>query len=562
MSVILYVIIFGVPILTLASFVFLLSKQSRHLAPTENFIALILISSFFILIPFLMSIGDILSAQEGWKAHYLLIISMLKEWYPLSKFAFIILLLYLMAQHIIFFLPFLILFLFISARNKLYRAISNGYLDTTIIDKDSFKELENLIKNIRMDLGITKEVGTRILENAQAHRVIGGSPCAVMKYKDLIYLIFNRNFLEFFSKGSISKDEVRAVLYHEFGHIINRDYYIPILSRVIMNRRFLWLIYFSFCIFLAIVFSVKFFFGVDSYDVSGTSVLMYPIVLFLIFLSFYFIFGVSLLMVAYPFRYCEHLADNFAGGYISKEILKKAIVKLGIVSEAINSAALNFASKAKPIEARRKQTILLLLQRAWGEILKCTCFFIRRAQLCFHPSFSDRIEAIDNPKVIMEESDSGLLNFELFGIIAVYTICTIGLAFVILNKHFRDKTWQYFSPPIFSWIMYYWFVFIASLPLRYKENPFIFGKKNVKLIIIYSISISILVNIILIVGWERYLPEGINSDWLVDIFILWQNLNPLELLLGGFFITIVFFGIFLSVGNLIIKRKMKTAHRV
>ena len=115
--------------------------------------------------------------------------------------------------------------------------------------------------------------------------------------------------------------------------------------------------------------------------------------------------------------------------------------------------------------------------------------------------------------------------------------------------------------------MYFGFVFLACLPLRYAKNQFIFNKKSIKLIVVYAILISIFSNIVPSVWMWISVIEDIKSKIFTDallmkLFIKTQISNSISSLIGGFIFSLVLFLIFLSIANFIIKKRIdKTIKR-
>ncbi len=553
MITVLYGITYGIPILILALFISAIFKRTKHLKPTENLLSFLFIFAFFIIVPFLIYLAGIFHAGKGFIGFYLSLSGVLREFYLKDKIVFVFFSFYLASIHTLGLLPFLAILQFVSARNKLYRATSGVHTEKTEINKKELDELENLIQTVKTNIGIKENVNIKILEGRKAHKIIGSSNCAVIKYRDSIYLLFGRNFLELFSKGTISKDEVRAILLHEFSHILNRDYLVPVASKVILNRRFSLVMYFSFSVLLATIGRYPFLFGPGALHQAPFYSLPYPLVLLLAFSAVFGLLGVGLSFMAMSLQRCEVLADYLAVQYVFPKVLKGAIIKMSIISEAGNSVALNFSSKSEPISTKRKHNFLCSFLGA----LKTLDFFSKNNKLFHHPSLSQRIKALDNPSIIIEEEAKGLLSLELFGVIGVSAMIAIGFMLILLNSfipniNLRDVNWF-----AFSYAMYFWLVLLACLPLRYAKNPFVFSKRNVKLIAVYGLFVTIFSNFVPLVMWWKFILEKMDrsEDWIVRMFIKTQISNSIDRLVHGFIFSLVLFAIFLSVGNFIVRRK-------
>lgn len=553
MITILYVVTCGVPVLVLALFILTTFKRIEHLKPTENLLGFLFIFSFFIIIPFIMYLAGIFHAGKGFIGYYLSLPSVLRQYHSEGKTVLYFFIFYLASIHILGLLPFLALLQFVSARNRLYKVASDIHIGFKGMDKNDIDELVSLIQAVKTKADIKEEVKIKVLESIKACKVIGSSNCAVVKARDSVDLILSRKFLELFSKGIISKDEVKAILFHEFGHIVNKDYLVPVASKVILNRRFILAMYFSFSILLTIMGRYPFLYGSKALLQSGFYSLPYPLLLILAFSASYAFIGIGLYFIALSLQRCEVLADNLAIQYASSKALKEAIIKMGIISEAGDSMALGFSSKSETVSGKRRHNFLWIL----SDILKTFNFFSKHNKLFYHPPIHQRIKALDNPGIIIGEEATGLLSFELFGIIGVFTMATMGIMLIFLHSFIRNVNWQDINWFVFSYTMYFWLVLLSCLPLRYSKNPFVFNKRNVKLIAVYSLFVAAFSDLVpLIMQWRFMLEKMDRSEgWLARMFIKTQISHSISRLIHGFIFSLVLFGVFLSIGNYIIRRK-------
>lgn len=284
----------------------------------------------------------------------------------------------------------------------------------------------------------------------------------------------------------------------------------------------------------------------------GFSNIKYLVGLVVIFIAPCVLIGLIRWLISSLIQRCEILADNLATRYVSKKALKEAIIKLGVISETNNSVVLNFSSKTDIEFAKRENYSLvrqIMKQLKWSNIFTKHTY----SKLYFHPTFSERFKALDNSMAIIKEKSTGLLHFDVFFTILVYTFGVVAIIGAWLSVgYLKNGDWQYvyFVTAI---IMHCCFVLLACFPLRYAQNPFIFDKKNVKVVIIYSLTITILSSIATFMGRLRYTGGEVKSYSVV----LSQILYGIKILGYGFIFSFVLFGVFLSVGNFVIKRKSK-----
>lgn len=554
MSTVICIAIFGSPLLSLALFVSMLRRKHETIKSMENTLGFFSVMLFFTVVIIIVFLGFILSHHRGFIGYYLWKIDELKDLFLEGKPTFVLYFLNFISLHAIGFLPFLSTFQFIRQKNKLYKLISN--IDETSKGEIFVEKLVKYIQAVKNDMKIEDNVEIKILEGNKELELLGHSRCAILKNQDSVYLVINKNFLELLSKGIFSEEEFKAILYHEFAHIKNKDYFIPLLSRVILNKRFSLIMYFSFSIFMATLIGMIFLSGKIHYfqKASPFLYLLWPLVLPLLLYAPSYLISGGMYLISISTRRCEVFADYLASRFISSKVLKNAIIKTGIFSESGNLLASNFSSSSDSTFVPKKRNPLQVLLY----IFKKSNIFIEPNHLYFHPSLSHRVKALDYTRIVIEDTPAGLINRGIFASVVCYSIGTMLLLYFHMIPVPRHVA--HFS---FSLIAPWWCVLFACLPLRYAQNPFIFNEENVRLTIAYSFMIALGSSPHLVIKKSMLIGLMTLGDPLEEIAVSFLRLGSLIRFTLVFGLSLLLFCIFLSIGNFFIKRKLKmTIQRV
>lgn len=551
----LIIVVYGSPVLAALLLALFMFKKNRNLKPTENTLGFLCLIILFVAVPFFVYVAGVLRTGKGFLGYYLAIPGTISRLYSENMMVLIHFVLYLVAIHILGILPFFAILKIALVKNRLKKAISAAERNEIYAKGRDFQELENLVKTVKAEQGISKRVDLKAIDNEKADRIIGSANCAILKLRNFFILVISSRFLELFSKGLITKDESKAIFHHEFSHIANRDYFMPVTTKAILSRKFVLLLCFTLAYYLGITTRYSFF--VESRIIDQTALLSLPMFLSIsiFFIAICLIFGFCLWLISLFLQRCELLADNFALQYIARKPLIDSIAKMSIVSESSGLMAMQFSSQTNSIYSSKRKTLIEDIMHS----LRTMNVFSDYNKSYVHPSLSERIKFLNNPKGITEEEESGLLRFDVFGGISAIAA---GASWIILFTSswlIRNVNLQDTNLVSLSYMMYFGLVLLACSPLRYAEKPLNFDGKGVKLMAIYSALISTFCNLgPLIVSLNLIFQDYPGRPgWLVRMFIKSQIKRVISLLINGFFLSVVLFVVFISIGNLIIRMKMK-----
>jgi cation transport ATPase len=185
--------------------------------------------------------------------------------------------------------------------------------------------------------------------------------------------------------------------------------------------------------------------------------------------------------------------------------------------------------------------------------------FSSHNKIYFHPNTTERIEFLNNPRAIIEEEDAGLLKFEVFGITGIL-IAFIPQVIVLMSEWFvKNVNWQDVNLANLSYVLYFLLVFLACVPFQHSKKQFVYNPKNIKLIAVYALLISVFTNLFPVIKNASLIFQDFSgkNDFLVRMFIKSQTSRIINMFIYGFFFAVLLFVVFIAVGNFIIKRRIK-----
>lgn len=530
------IVYFVFPVLVVVFFVYFLSRNPRNFKNTENIIGFLCLLFLLTIVPFLTYVAEVLKHGKGFIGYYALIPSTVIRIYSSGKTALFLFLIYLLSIHALGSIPFLAIFKIVLLKNRL------AGTKFAIDDNETVKELGKLAGEIKAVRGIRNDVEVRVVD------VGSGSGCEIMRKGAKAVLVINRNFLESFSKGRITKEDARAVFHHEFSHLINKDYLIPVASKAILNRAFVFMIYFSFSFYVGIMSRYDFF---NENLLRPSFMSAYPIILALIplFFAFCIMLGFCLWALSLFLRRCEMLADNLAIQHVPRKSLIDALAKMSVISETAGLLAMPFYSQ--PEFGKKKRTLIEDIVYA----LKTMNVFSSYNKIYLHPGISERIELLNNPQKIIEEENIGILRFDVFSSIGVLIMFFSGISLAVSELLVGNVNWRDVNLVSASFVMYLVLVFLACLPLQYSNKQFVYDANGIKMVLIYSLFISAFSNTGIIMKNVTLMFQDFSGkpDWIVGMFIKSQFSRIADLFLKGFFLAVFLFVVFITIGNFIVR---------
>ena len=531
------IVVIGFPAIVIAIFAFFLLRNPKNYRPTENILGFLLLFCFLTILPFVAFIAEILKYGKGFFGYYLLIPPALNRLYCSDKTTLFFFVVYLISIHVLGFMPF-----FVALKIALLKRNMAG-VKLTESNSKLVMEIKGLIDEIRPMRGIGYDIEVRMSDDK--------SPgCAIMKQGNNAVFAINKSFLELLSNNIITKEELKAILHHEISHLINKDYFIPVLGKAILNRQFAMIVCFSFSLYLVTMVKYPFFGDVLAYNSRMSS---WPVIFTIIppFISFCMLIGFLIWGVSMFLRRCEILADNLALQYIPKKILFDIIVKMGVLSGTTQNLAMPFSSNNALIKTNR--TLMEDILHA----ISTMNIFSSYNKIYFHPNTEERLKFLNNPQEIVEEEGIGLLRFEVFGIMGILAAFIPQLAIAITESLIKNVNWQDIGLSSISYMVYFLLVFLACIPLLYSKNQFTYNLKSIKLIALYSALISIFANLGVSIKNASLIFQDFTgkNEFIVRMFIKSQISRIINLFINGFFFAFILLVIFISIGNFVIKIK-------
>lgn len=120
--------------------------------------------------------------------------------------------------------------LFLRA-NKKYE-LSSGLIKGNA----TVQELFNVFSSCLEIAGLKKEVKVFLLdEESRTSPIFSG--CGVVGKGENLALLFSKDFIKAFEDKKLEKQEVEAIFFHEIGHVVNKDYFLPLWSKMFIRSR-------------------------------------------------------------------------------------------------------------------------------------------------------------------------------------------------------------------------------------------------------------------------------------------------------------------------------------
>ena len=538
MVIALSIIVYGIPVFAIACFEYFLLRNSGNLRSAENAFGFLLLFCFLVILPFVIYIAEIFRNGRGFLGYYLAVPETLSSLYHLDKAALLSFIVYLASIHVLGILPFF------SIPGIIFRKRNIPKEGLVVSDAESVREFENLANGIKALRGIRGKVEVKVVKE--------GSGCAILKRGDNITLFISKSFLDLFLNGSIQKEEIEAIFHHEFSHVVNKDYLIPVVSKAVLNKRFALMFCFPFSLYLGIV--ARYSFPIEKIQHQTLS-FSCPLILSVIlpFLCCCLLLGSCLWAVSLFLRRCEMLADNLAIQYVSKKTLIDAIVKMSVISETAGIFEMPFASQFG--SEKKKRSLFVDIMYA----LKTMNIFSSFNKKYFHPGIAERIALLNNPGAIVEEENTGLLRFDVFCALVIFTAAIMNLASLISAWFIKNINGEDIVFMGSSYMLYFILVILSCLPLLSLKKQFVYNVKNFSLIAVYSIFISILANAVLLIRNVAYIFQDFSGkpSWHVEMFIKLQISRIVNLCIYGFLFSVILFAVFIAVGNFILRARSR-----
>ncbi len=545
------------PVLVFIFFAFLLFRKTEDIKVTENTVAFLAALAFLLFAPVFFYFTDILSRRMGFLGYYFSLPGVFSSLFATDKKACLFFIFYLLSIHALFAVPFIaVARLFIMKRNVL-RLVYEADIDSQGPAGIAAGKIEVLAREVQSHRGIKGEVLVRVVEQRSKRNVIGSTSFAVVKSRDRIILIVSRRFLEFVMSGLINEDDIKAIIHHEFSHIANRDYLIPIASTTVFNRMLSLFIVSAFCLYFIANLRYRFFNEPGIIRQEGFQLYPLPIIAAPLAISFCLLFGEYLIAISFFMRRCEALADQLTLKFIEKKALIDAIVKTSVLSESGVLPVLSFFSV--PESSKRKRTLLEDIVYA----LRSMNIFSDYNKTFFHPSISDRISLLNNPRAIIEEKESGFMKLEIFIFVSFFLIVLCDF-FLVLSRWVVQGTNAYdASLAIYTNFLYFFFVFFACIPMRYLETPVAINIKTVRLLAAYSLFVTCFSNLLPSMNLANFIMRDYGSApaWYASALIASQISKIISNLIGGFIFSMFLFLIFVSVGNFFIRMRSRRSQK-
>ncbi|MFH0795996.1 MAG: M48 family metalloprotease [Candidatus Omnitrophota bacterium] len=490
--------------------------------------------SFFLLVPFATYATSVLRNEQGLIGFYSLLFTSAFKLYTQTKAGFLHFFLYIASIHVLGFLPFLALILYVTTKNRFLNIALSSISNVDENFKSGIAEIENAVTSVKTAMPLKEKVEIRFFHKRNTQ--LSSFNCTVLRMKSTILLVFGARMPEAISKRVISIDELKAVICHEFGHVSNKDDFIPFATRVILNRWFLITLFIALTLFLQEGRYVLLPVG------KRLNFLPYPLTLLITSFASLVAVGMGWRYASLCLQRCEVFADLVAVRYIPAHILKNAILKMSILAEKSSNSSFSFASESSFTDVKRHHIL---------EVFRPFNIFSARGRLPYHPALSRRLKILDSSSSDIEEQQTGLLNFEIFGFVGVFTAGTAGILMGLTGNLLKSVAQQDLSVVAFSFTMYFLLVFLACFPLRYTKNEFKYDKKGIKLLTIYSVTVGIMSNIVPLINRWVFITNnlGRNVDWEGRMYLRTQISHSISSVISGIIFSMVLFLIFSSVAN-------------
>jgi len=147
--------------------------------------------------------------------------------------------------------------------------------------------------------------------------------CGIIGKDKRLALLVSKDFVRAFQEGQLTKEEVEAIFFHEIAHIKNKDYFLPLWSKMFIQSRLFFIAWGSFI--LGMIASSAAFVKMEGLG----AVLNWSLLSKVIILTFGFVLlkGVIYTLLGENLRGREYLADSSAIRYTSRDATTRAIKK-------------------------------------------------------------------------------------------------------------------------------------------------------------------------------------------------------------------------------------------
>lgn len=335
--------------------------------------------------------------------------------------------------------------LFLTA-NKRYQ------LSPSTIEKNpTIRELLDIFSHCLNVAGKKKLGKVFLLDEASAPAVFSG--CGIIGKSENLALLFSKDFVRAFEEKQLGKEEVEAIFFHEISHIVNKDYFLPLWSKMFIRSRLFFVAWAS--ILIGFVCASVAFTKMEGLSAVFNWNLVSKVLILTI--GYILLRGVIKILIGGILREREYLADNHATYHYTDR---------NTMTEAIKKSALLFTGgdKFSWLSFGRQSVTYAITEvpkeDAFSEIKKLfSDLFSREAS--WHPDPAKRIAALDEQRIALLR---GKGKRYLKDVIVSTLFVTVFLFGAVLFLEFFSPEWlPRFHTPLNTFFILFYFLAICTL---------------------------------------------------------------------------------------------------